>query len=32
MATWGMALGWAGASAAILFLLFIAVLLVHITH
>jgi hypothetical protein len=32
MATWGMALGWAGASAVTLFLLFLAVLIVHITH
>jgi hypothetical protein len=32
MATWGMALGWAGASAAILFALFVAVLVVNITH
>jgi Domain of unknown function (DUF1707)/Domain of unknown function (DUF4190) len=32
MATWGMALGWAGASSVIVFVLFVAALIVHVTH
>jgi hypothetical protein len=32
MATWGMGLGWAGASSVVLFVLFIAALIAHLAH